>query len=66
MWSAVASTHDAQALCVLFHPLTLSLTTTKVQCRDRNPNPTTLAATRPKRRRVAANAAGLGFLDAAL
>ena len=32
----------------------------------RNPNPTTVAATRPKRRRVAATVVGLGFLDTAL
>ena len=44
----------------------LSTTIIRVQCRARNPNPTTVAATRPKRRRVAATVVGLGFLDTAL
>ena len=36
------------------------------KCRPRNPNPTIVAATRPKVRRVAATIVGLGFLDTAL
>ena len=66
MWTVIASMHDAQALCGLLHPLTLSLTITKVQCRARNPNPTTVAATHPKIRVLAATVVGLGFLDTAL
>ena len=66
MWVVTDSMYDVQALCVLLHPLTLTLTIKKVQCRDQNPNPTTVAATRPKRRRVAATVIGLGFLDTAL
>ena len=36
------------------------------KCRPRIPNPNTKAATRPKRRRVAALVLGLGILDTAL
>ena len=48
MWDVVASMYDAQALCGLLYPLTLILTMMKVECRNRNPNPTTVAATRLK------------------
>ena len=47
MWDITASMYDVHALCGLLHPLTLSLTIIKVQCRARNPNPTTVAETRP-------------------
>ena len=66
MWAVTASTDDVQALCGMLHPLTLILTTMKVQCRTRNPNFTTVAATRPEIRRAAASVVGLGILDAAL
>ena len=66
MWAVVACVHDVQALYGMLHPLTLTLTITKVQCRALNPNPTIVATTRPKRRRVAATVVGLVFLDADL
>ena len=58
MWAVASSIHavtsyvyDVQALCGLLHFLTLTLTLTiiKAQCTARNPNPTTVAATRPIR-----------------
>ena len=66
LWDVTSSMYDVQALCGLLHVLTLTLTIIRVQCRARNPNPTTVAATRPKRRRVVATVVGLGFLDTAL
>ena len=66
MWAVASYVYVVQVLCGLLHPLTLILTMIKVQCTARNPNPTTVAATRPKRRRVAATVVGLGFLDTAL
>ena len=57
--------YDAQALCGLLHVLSLTLTIIKVQYTAQNPNPTTVAATNPKRRWVAAPVVGLGFLDIA-
>ena len=62
MWVVTSYVYDVQALCGLLHPLTLTLIIIKVQCRARNPNPTKVGATRPKRRWVAATAVGLGFL----
>ena len=68
MWAVTASMYDVKALCGLLHHLNLTLTLTiiKVQCMDRNPNLTTVAATRPKIRWIAAAVVTLGFLDNAL
>ena len=35
MWAVTSYVYDAQALCRLLHPLTLTLTTIKVQCMAR-------------------------------
>ena len=53
MWAVASYVYDVYALCWLLHVLTLTLTIIQVQCTARNPNRTTVAATRPKRRRVA-------------
>ena len=66
MWAVTTSMYDVHVLCGLLHPLTLILTIIKGQFRARNPNPTTVAATRQKRRRIAATVVGSGFLDTAL
>ena len=65
-WAVTSYVYDVQALCGLLHALTLTITIIRVQCTARIPNPTTVAATHPKRRRVAATVVGLGFLDAVL
>ena len=66
MRAVAAITHNAHALCAMKHNVTLTINIIKVQYSARNPNLTTLVATLPKRRRVAANVVGLGFLDTAL
>ena len=66
MWAVTSYVYDVQVLCGLLHPLTLTLTITKVQYRARNPNHITVAATRRLFGRVAATVIGLGFLDTAL
>ena len=77
VWAVVSSMYDVHVLCGLSQPLcgllhfltltlTLTLTIINVQCRTRNTNPTTVAATRPKRGRVADTVVGSGFLDTAL
>ena len=66
VWIVSSSMHDVQALCELLRPLSLTLTTKVAKCMARNPNPTTVAAIRPKKRWVAAILVGLGFLDTAL
>ena len=65
MWAVASYMYDVQALCGLLHVLTLTITLIKVQCTARNPNPNTVAANRPKRRRSAATVVGLEFLDTA-
>ena len=67
-WAVTSYMYDVNALCGLSHPLTLTLTLAikKEQCMARNPNPTTVAAIRPKRQRAAATVVWLGFLDTAL
>ena len=66
MWAVTSYMYDVQALCGLLHVLALTLTIIKVQCRARNPDPTTVAAIRPKRRQVIATVVELVFLDTAL
>ena len=66
IWAIEASMHDAQTLCGMLYPLTLTLTIIKVQCMAQNPNPTTVAATCRLFRLVEATVVGLEFLDTAL
>ena len=66
MWDVASYMYDVYALFGLLYVLTLTLTMIKVKCTARNPKPTTVAATHPKRRPVAATVIGLGFLDTAL
>ncbi len=61
MWAVASYMYDVNALCGLLHVLILTLTIIKVQCTARNPNPTTVAATRRLFGRVAATVVGLGF-----
>jgi len=61
MWAVASYMYVVQALCGLLHVLTLTLTIIRVQCRARNPNPTTVATTRRLFGRVAATVEGLGF-----
>ena len=47
MWDVASYMYVVQALCGLFYVLTLTLTIIRVHGMARNPNPTTVAATRP-------------------